>query len=109
MITFCEVFEVKDKVDKSVPRKDGNGTFDFTEVELESDEKKPTTIIARLVNNEMEVAIGKKYDMRICISSFKARDGRVWNNFAVMGAKPSDNQKSDPAEHESLYDDEIPF
>lgn len=109
MITFNGVFEVMNKEDKSVPRRDGSGSFDFTEVELQTDDKKPTSLVARLADKEMDVYVGEKYDMRICINSNKGKDGRIWNNFTVLAFKLTGGAKKETSDYEPLYDDEIPF
>ena len=109
MITFNEKFKVLNKEDKSVPRRDGSGSFDFTEVEIETDDKKPTVLVARLLDQDMDVFVGETYDMRICINSTRGRDGRVWNNFTVMAFKIAGTSGVDTEGYVPMADDEIPF
>lgn len=109
MISFNDKFKVLNIENKSIQRKDGNGTFDFTEVELETVDKKPTVLVARLVDKEMEVSLGRTYDMRIIMNSTRGRDGRVWNNFAIMAFKTADDVKQEASDYEPLADDDIPF
>lgn len=109
MILFDAEFKVLDKEDKSIPRKDGNGTFDFTEVKLETVDKKPTVIIARLADREMDVFVGETYLMKIGITSSLATNGRVFNNFIVSMFKVTGEPKMHELNKVELEGDEIPF
>lgn len=108
MITFDVEFKVLDKENKSVPRRDGNGTFDFTEVKIETTDKKPTTLLARLADKEMEIKVGGKYNMKIGISSTATSTGKVFTNFVVLAFQITDEPKEDPVIPFEA-DDEIPF
>lgn len=106
MITFDEEFKVLEKENRSVPRRDGNGTFDFTEIKIESLDKKPTVLSARLLNDEMASETGHKYNMRIGITSTLTVSGRVFTNFIVLATMPIDKQ---PETTVLLDDDDLPF
>ena len=109
MITFDVELKVLTKESKSIARKDGNGTFDFTEVKLETTDKKPTVLIARLANNDMEVSVGCIYNMKVGISSTLTSTGKLFTNFVVLahqyvsGAKESTNTPTE------VDIDDLPF
>ena len=109
MITFDAEFKVLSKEYKSIPRRDGNGTFDFEEVKLESVDKKPTVIVARLADKDMDVYAGETYKMKICISSTLTTSGKVFNNFAVMAFQVTGGKKEEPVTPFECEVDEIPF
>ena len=108
MITFDTEFKVLEKEDKSVPRKDGNGTFDFVEVKIETTDKKPTVIIARLADKEFDVYVGETYNMKIGITSAITTTGRVFNNFVVLAFQVTGQKKETPVTPFEV-DDELPF
>lgn len=108
MITFDVEFKVLDKENKSVPRRDGNGTFDFTEVKIETTDKKPTTLLARLADKEMEIKVGGTYKMKIGVSSTATSTGKVFTNFVVLAFQITGEAKEDPVIPFEA-DDEIPF
>lgn len=110
MILFNAKFKVNNKEFKSVPRRDGSGSFDFVEVELETvDDKRPTDLVARLVKSDMDIDVGETYDMRIAVNSNKGRDGRIWNSFTVMSFGLTETQKKEVKEYAPLEVDELPF
>lgn len=106
MILFDADFKVLSKEDKSIPRKDGNGTFDFTEVKIETTDKKPTVIVARLADKDADVRIGGTYTMKIGVTSSLGSNGRVFNNFVVSMFKTIDATSTEDVDP---YGDEIPF
>lgn len=108
MITFDVEFKVLEKENKSVPRRDGNGTFDFTEVKIETTDKKPTTLLARLADKEMEVKVGRTYNMKIGVSSTATSTGKIFTNFVVLAFQITGIQDDDPVIPFEM-DDEIPF
>ena len=107
MITFDAEVKVLEKAKQSVPRKDGKGTFDFTEVKLETTDKKPTLLIARLADKDMDVDIEETYKMRFCINSFTTSTGKVFNNFVVLAFQTIGIPNEEPVEPFE-YDD-LPF
>ena len=108
MITFDTEVKVLEKEEKSIPRKDGNGSFDFTEIKIETTDKKPTTLIARLSSKEMEVDTGAIYKMKICLSSTVTATGKVFTNFVVLAFQCL-SAKEEKEETIPLELDEIPF
>lgn len=109
MILFDAEFKVLEKEDKSIPRKDGNGTFDFTEVKIETTDKKPTVLIARLADKDADIFVGETYLMKISITSSLASNGRVFNNFVVSMFKGTGEPKLDVSQSHEFEGDEIPF
>ena len=109
MITFDAVFKVLEKEERSIPRRDGNGSFDFVEVKIETIDKKPTTLVARLADKEMEIESDATYKMKICISSSVTATGKVFPNFVVTAFQVLDVKEEKPIVPLELDDDEIPF
>lgn len=109
MILFDAEFKVIGKEEKSLPRKDGNGTFDFTEIKLETTDKKPTVIVARLADKEMSLDTGETYLMKINITSTLASNGRVYNNFIVTAFKSTGEPKLSQLNRVECVGDDIPF
>lgn len=110
MIKISGNFIAKKVEQKSVNKRSG-GTFDFTEVELEEVSKKPTTIIARVSDKVVETFVeGSKYDLDIVVTSWKADNGKVWNNFIIMECKDVVHAEKPREETTNEWDgDEIPF
>lgn len=108
MISFDVIGKVTTKEDRSIPRRDGNGSFDFTEITIEADDKQSTRFVARLSDSEMAVSTGGIYKFKIGIGSNEGRDGRIWNNFVVIAFKPEGEQPQQEPDYEPI-DDTIPF
>ena len=108
MITFDAEFKVLEKEKRSVPRRDGNGTFDFEEIKLETTDKKPTVIVARSATQDMVIEPGTKAKMKICINSNASTNGRVFYNFVILSFQVTEGKKEDPVTPFEL-DDELPF
>lgn len=108
MITFDTEFKVLSKENKSIPRKDGNGTFDFTEVKIETTDKKPTVLIARLATDDMNVNTGGVYNMKIGLTSALTSTGRVFNNFVIIAFQTVSQPEETPITPFEV-DDELPF
>ena len=109
MITFDVTGKVLSKEDRSIPRRDGNGTFDFIEITIQAEDKQSTRFVARLADPEMEVYDGETYKFRIGLLSNEGRDGRIWNNFVVMAFKTEGESKPTAKDYEPIIDDELPF
>ena len=110
MITFDTEVKVLERESKSVPRRDGNGTFDFTEVKLETIDKKPTCIVARLATEDMEIKVGQTCKARVGITSTLTSTGRVFYNFVILAFQVTGQAKEEPvAPFEMDIDDELPF
>ena len=107
------LFDVKGKVlsreDRSIPKRDGSGAFEFTEITIESDDKQGTKLVARLLNKEMTVQVYGTYTFKIGLGSNEGRDGRIWNNFVVMAFKGEGNTKAAPVTDYEPIDDDLPF
>lgn len=107
------LFDVKGKVlsreDRSIPKRDGSGAFEFTEITIESDDKQGTKLVARLLNKEMTVQVYGSYTFRIGLGSNEGRDGRIWNNFVVMAFKPDGNTQPVTTSDYDPIDDDLPF
>lgn len=109
MITFDVTGKVLSKEDRSIQRRDGNGTFDFVEITIQADDKQSTRFVARLADSEMDVYAGETYKFRVGLLSNEGRDGRIWNNFVVMAFKIEGESKPTPKDYEPIIDDELPF
>lgn len=109
MITFDTEFKVLEKEERSIPRRDGNGTFDFTEIKIETTDKKPTVLVARLANNDFDIDVGEIYNMRIGVSSTLTTTGKVFYNFVVLAFQVIGTKQEKPITPLELDDDEIPF
>lgn len=109
MIKFSAKLKVKNITDKSVKKRDG-GDFKFTEVELEAAGKKPTTLLARAMDEVIPLLrLGQTMDMDIAISSFTASDGRVFNNFLITNVIENDEPATVAQTAAADTFDDIPF
>lgn len=116
MIMFQAQLTIKKIENKSFPKKDG-GMFDFKEATLVSNDKKPVTLVARIADvMEDEVAVGMNATFGIGISSYEGKDGRIWNNFSIVGKKDAimtdiapEKPKAEPQPTFLDDGDEIPF
>lgn len=110
MILFDVKAKVIDKQNRSIPRRDGNGTFDFTEVTLECFDNQTTRISARLANQEMEVNTGTQAKFKIGLTSNVRMDGRIWNSFVIMAFQADGVAEKPKTEYQPLdIEDDIPF
>lgn len=87
--------------------------FEYYEALCESEGKKPTMLALRVADEAVDsLSVGLKAEMSVGISSYEGKDGRIWNNFVLMGKKdvaqptPAPVQ---PFETALMEGDEIPF
>ena len=76
---------------------------------METTDKKPTVLIARLGTTDMDVSVGCIYNMKIGISSTLTATGKVFMNFVVLAQQyvsGAQEVKSIPTEVDL---DELPF
>lgn len=109
MITFDTEFKVLAKEEKSIARKDGNGTFDFTEVKIETTDKKPTVLVARLAQKDFDVHVGSKYNMKIGLTSALTSAGKIFNNFVILAFQVIEEKVEKPMTPFEYDDDDLPF
>lgn len=108
MILFDQILIVRSIEHKNVPTKAGKN-FHFVEAICNTDEEKPTILVARLAENmEENVRQGEKSKFRIGVTSYEGKDGRVWNNFILVG-KQDLNEKPKAEPEQPTFDDELPF
>ena len=115
MIMFQAQMTIKKIENKSFPKKDG-GMFDFKEATLVSSDKKPVTLVARVADVMVdEIAVGMNATFGFGISSYEGKDGRIWNNFSLIGKKDAvmtDIAEKPKAEPQPTFlddGDDIPF
>ena len=108
MIIFEETLLVKKIEHKDIPTKTGKN-FTFTEVTLETEDKKPTLLVARLAEGmDDSIRENEKALFKITVTSYQGKDGRIWNNFVIM-AKESLAEPKPMEPLETVLDDSLPF
>lgn len=110
MILFDTVLLVRKIEEKNIPTKTGKN-FHFVEATCETEDKKPTLLVARLAEGmEENIREGEKALFKVSVTSYEGKDGRIWNNFIIMGKQPLAQPKPiEPLETALGDDSELPF
>jgi len=109
MILFQATLTVRKIEHKSLTTKAGKA-FKFVEAICQTDEEKPTYLVARVVDG-MELHEGLKAKFKIGISSYEGKDGRIWNNFILSAKEDIEEKKAEPQIplEMDMIGDELPF
>lgn len=106
MIKFTAKLTVKKIEKKSITKRDG-GIFEFEEIVLEHNTKKPTTIVARAMDDiRPRIQEGITVEMDVAISS-REYNGRVFNSFLIVDMAET-TQPAPKVDMEDFSDD-LPF
>ena len=75
---------------------------------IETTDKKPTVLIARLATDDMNVNTGGVYNMKIGLTSALTATGKIFNNFVVIAFQTVSQPQETPITPFEV-DDELPF